>query len=240
MNVEFERSMYVLEKLKEQVYKANMALTKYNLVLFTWGNVSGIDREKNLVVIKPSGVDYKELTPENMVVVDFEGRVVEGNYKPSSDTATHIELYKQFKNIGGVVHTHSPWAVSFAQAGIDIPAAGTTHADYFYGDIPVTRAMTSQEIQTEYEKETGKVIVETFSERGINPDQTPGVLVNDHGPFTWGTSPENAVHNSVVLENVAEMTYHGLQLNKQNSRMNQELLDKHYLRKHGKHAYYGQ
>lgn len=230
----------VLENLKEHVYKANMSLPKYNLVVFTWGNVSGIDRERQLVVIKPSGVEYEDLSPDKMVVVDFEGNVIEGDLKPSSDTATHIELYKSFKNISGIVHTHSPWAVSFAQAGIDIAAAGTTHADYFYGDIPVTRAMKEDEIVTEYEKQTGKVIIDTFKERTIDPNQIPGVLVNDHGPFTWGTSPENAVHNSVVLEQVAQMTYHGLMLSNRNSRMNQSLLDKHYLRKHGEKAYYGQ
>ncbi|MER2064050.1 MAG: L-ribulose-5-phosphate 4-epimerase [Alkalibacterium sp.] len=230
----------MLEKLKQDVYEANMALPKHGLVVFTWGNVSGVDREKELVVIKPSGVDYDELSPENMVVVDFDGNVVEGDLKPSSDTATHIELYKHFKDIGGVVHTHSPWAVSFAQAGVDLPAAGTTHADYFYGDIPVTRAMKQAEIETEYEKETGSVIVETFKERNIDPNQIPGVLVNDHGPFTWGTDPANAVYNSVVLEQVAQMTYHGMQLKGEAVRMDQTLLDKHYLRKHGENAYYGQ
>lgn len=230
----------MLEDLKNQVYKANMALPKYNLVVFTWGNVSGIDREKELVVIKPSGVEYEELTPEDMVVVDFDGNVVEGNLKPSSDTATHIELYKKFENIGGVVHTHSSWAVSFAQAGVSIPAAGTTHADYFYGDIPVTRKMKEEEIVRNYEKNTGVVIAETFNEKGIDPDTIPGVLVNDHGPFTWGASPENAVHNSVVLENIAEMTYRSLQLESKEIQMDQALLDKHYLRKHGKDAYYGQ
>jgi len=230
----------VLDNLKEQVYQSNMALPDYGLVVFTWGNVSGIDREKELIVIKPSGVDYKDLTPDKMVVVDFDGKVVEGDLKPSSDTATHIELYKHFKDIKGVVHTHSPWAVSFAQAGIDIPAAGTTHADYFYGDIPVTRPMKKDEIETEYEKQTGTVIIETFKERQINPNDIPGVLVNDHGPFIWGSSPDNAVHNSVVLEQVAEMTYHGMQLNREGVRMDQQLLDKHFLRKHGKDAYYGQ
>jgi L-ribulose-5-phosphate 4-epimerase len=230
----------LLEDIKKAVYEANMSLPEHGLVVFTWGNVSGIDRENNLIVIKPSGVEYSDLSPEKMVVVDFEGNVVDGNLKPSSDTATHIELYKAFNDIKGVVHTHSPWAVSYAQAGMDIPAAGTTHADYFYGDIPVTRAMTADEISNEYEKQTGKVIIETFNERTIDPNHIPGVLVNDHGPFTWGTSPSNAVYNSVVLEKVAEMTYHGLMLNDRSSRMDQELLDKHYLRKHGKDAYYGQ
>lgn len=230
----------MLENLKQNVYEANMALPKHGLVVFTWGNVSGIDRESGYIVIKPSGVDYEELSPENMVVVDFDGNVIEGEMKPSSDTATHIELYKHFKDIGGIVHTHSPWAVSFAQAGIDIPAAGTTHADYFYGDIPVTRAMKQSEIETEYEKQTGSVIIETFKDRTIDPNQIPGVLVNDHGPFTWGSDPANAVYNSVVLEQVAQMTYHGMQLKSESVRMDQTLLDKHYLRKHGKNAYYGQ
>lgn len=230
----------LLEKLKEEVYRANTSLPEHDLVVFTWGNVSGIDREKELVVIKPSGVEYSELTPDKMVVVNFNGEIVEGNLKPSSDTATHIELYKHFEDISGVVHTHSPWAVSFAQAGIDIPAAGTTHADYFYGDIPVTRPMRKDDIKTKYEKQTGTVIIETFEDREISPNDIPGVLVNDHGPFTWGTSPENAVHNSVVLEKVAEMTYHTMQLNKGNVRVSQDLLDKHYLRKHGNNAYYGQ
>jgi len=230
----------MLENLKEKVYKANLLLPKYDLITFTWGNVSGINREKELIVIKPSGVEYDELTPDQMVVVNFDGEVVEGDLNPSSDTATHIELYKAFPDISGIVHTHSPWAVSFAQAGLDIPAAGTTHGDYFYGSIPVTREMKKDEIEVEYEKQTGSVIIETFNERGIDPNQIPGVLVNDHGPFTWGDSPAEAVHNSVVLEQVAEMTYHTLQLNNKNVQMSQNLLDKHYLRKHGKDAYYGQ
>lgn len=230
----------MLENLKEKVYKANLLLPKYDLITFTWGNVSGINREKELIVIKPSGVEYDELTPDQMVVVNFDGEVVEGDLNPSSDTATHIELYKAFPDISGIVHTHSPWAVSFAQAGLDIPAAGTTHGDYFYGSIPVTREMKKDEIQVDYEKQTGSVIIETFNERGIDPNQVPGVLVNDHGPFTWGSSPAEAVHNSVVLEQVAEMTYHTLQLNNKNVQMSQNLLDKHYLRKHGKDAYYGQ
>ncbi|HLR63851.1 MAG TPA: L-ribulose-5-phosphate 4-epimerase [Pseudogracilibacillus sp.] len=230
----------MLEKLKQEVYEANMLLPKHKLITFTWGNVSGIDRENNLVVIKPSGVEYDELTPEQMVVVNFAGEVVEGHLNPSSDTATHIELYKSFKEIKGVVHTHSPWAVSFAQAGLGIPCAGTTQADYFYGEIPVTRQMTEAEVKEEYEKETGKVIVETFEKRKIDPIQVPGVLVNDHGPFTWGTSPNNAVHNSVVLEEVAKMTHRTIQLNPHHLSVNQYLLDKHYLRKHGKNAYYGQ
>lgn len=230
----------MLDKLKKEVYEANMLLPKYNLITFTWGNVSGIDREKNLVVIKPSGVEYDVLKADDMVVVDLDGNVVEGKLNPSSDTATHVELYKAFPDIKGVVHTHSPWAVSFAQAGLDIPAAGTTQGDYFYGSIPTTRQMLKDEIETAYEKNTGTVIIETFHKRGIDPNQVPGVLVNDHGPFTWGTSAKNAVHNAVVLEQVAEMTYHTLQLNPHAISMSQELLDKHYLRKHGKNAYYGQ
>ena len=230
----------MLTELKEKVYQANLLLPEYDLITFTWGNVSGIDREEGLIVIKPSGVEYDELTPDQMVVVNFDGEVVEGDLNPSSDTATHIELYKAFPDIGGIVHTHSPWAVSFAQAGLDIPAAGTTHGDYFYGSIPVTREMKKDEIEVEYEKQTGSVIIETFNERGIDPNQIPGVLVNDHGPFTWGDSPAEAVHNSVVLEQVAEMTYHTMQLNNKDVQMSQSLLDKHYLRKHGKDAYYGQ
>ena len=230
----------MLEQLKQEVYDANMLLPKYNLITFTWGNVSGIDREKNLVVIKPSGIEYDKLKIEDLVVVDLDGNIVEGKLKPSSDTATHIELYKAFPNIFGIVHTHSPWAVSFAQAGMAIPAAGTTQGDYFYGDIPVTRQMKPEEIRIDYEKNTGLVIEETFRTQTINPDQMTGVLVNDHLPFTWGYSAENAVHNSVVLEQVAEMTYHSLQLNPQGIHMSQDLLDKHYLRKHGKDAYYGQ
>lgn len=230
----------MLKELKKEVYEANMMLPKYNLITFTWGNVSGIDRKSGYVVIKPSGVNYEELSPEDMVVVDLEGNSVEGKLNPSSDTATHVELYKAFPDIKGIVHTHSPWAVSFAQAGKVIPVAGTTQGDYFYGSIPVTREMRKEEIVEEYEKQTGTVIIETFQEKQIDPNQVPGVLVNDHGPFTWGTSPENAVHNSVVLEQVAEMTYHTLQLNPHGIEMSQVLLDKHYLRKHGKNAYYGQ
>lgn len=230
----------MLKELKKEVYEANMMLPKYNLITFTWGNVSGIDRKSGYVVIKPSGVNYEELSPEDMVVVDLEGNSVEGKLNPSSDTATHVELYKAFPDIKGIVHTHSPWAVSFAQAGKEIPVAGTTQGDYFYGSIPVTREMRKEEIVEEYEKQTGTVIIETFQEKQIDPNQVPGVLVNDHGPFTWGTSPENAVHNSVVLEQVAEMTYHTLQLNPHGIEMSQVLLDKHYLRKHGKNAYYGQ
>lgn len=228
----------MLEKLKKTVCAANLLLPKYNLVTFTWGNVSGIDRECGLVVIKPSGIDYDGMTADDMVVVDLDGNVVEGKWKPSSDTATHIVLYKAFPNIGGVVHTHSRWATSFAQAGMAIPAMGTTQGDYFYGDIPCTRSMTDEEIEGEYEKETGNVIVETFS--GKNPDAIPGVLVYSHGPFAWGTDPMNAVHNAVVMEECAFMDYHALMLNPEHRDMQKALLDKHYLRKHGKDAYYGQ
>lgn len=230
----------MLENLKNDVYQANLLLPKYHLVTFTWGNVSAIDREKGLIVIKPSGVEYDQLSPDKMVIVDLDGNIIEGDLKPSSDTATHIELYKSFEEIKGIVHTHSPWAVSFAQAGIDIPAAGTTHGDYFYGPIPATREMTKNEIQREYEKETGKVIIETFTKRNINPIEVPGVLVNDHGPFTWGKSAKEAVQHSVVLEEVAKMAYHTKQLNPEAITMSQNLLDQHYLRKHGKDAYYGQ
>ncbi len=229
----------MLEELKKKVYEANMLLPKYGLVVFTWGNVSGIDREKNLMVIKPSGVEYDVMKPEDMVVVDIEtGEKVEGDLNPSSDTDTHLVLYRNFKNIGGIVHTHSKWAVSFAQAGMDIPAMGTTHADYFYGDIPCTRKMTPEEIAGQYELETGNVIVETFKD--INPDDVPGVNVHSHGPFVWGTDPFNAVHNSVVMEEIAFMDLHALMLNPNADKIQQELLDKHYLRKHGPNAYYGQ
>lgn len=227
----------MLEKLKEQVLHANLDLVKHGLVIFTWGNVSAIDREKGLVVIKPSGVSYEKMKASDMVVVNLKGEIVEGNYKPSSDTATHLVLYRKFKNIGGVVHTHSEWATSWAQAGLGIPAIGTTHADYFYGEIPCTRKMTQTEIKGEYELETGNVIVERFE--GLNPDQIPGVLVNNHGPFSWGKDANDAVHNAVVMEEVAKMTFRSLQLNP-NTKMDQALLDKHFLRKHGKNAYYGQ
>ncbi len=229
----------MLEELKKTVCKANLDLPKYGLVTFTWGNVSGIDREAGLMVIKPSGVEYDELRPEDMVVVSLKtGEKVEGKYKPSSDTATHVALYNAFHDIGGIVHTHSRMATSFAQAGRGIPAYGTTHGDYFYGEIPCTRKMTPEEIAGEYEKETGNVIIETF--KGKNENDIPAVLVNSHGPFSWGTSPENAVHNAVVLEELAYMALNTELLNPDITRMQQELLDKHYLRKHGKNAYYGQ
>ncbi len=229
----------MLEQLKEQVCKANLLLPKYNLVTFTWGNVSGVDREKGLMVIKPSGVEYDDMKPSDMVVVDLKtGKKVEGDLNPSSDTDTHIELYNAFKNIGGVVHTHSRWATTFAQAGKGIPALGTTHADYFYGEIPCTRKMTPREINGKYELETGLVITETFEK--INPDEIPSVLVHSHGPFSWGSNPFNAVHNAVVLEELAFMAWHNLMMNPELPAMQQELLDKHYLRKHGANAYYGQ
>ena len=228
----------MLEELKRQVCEANLLLPKYDLVTFTWGNVSGIDRERGLVVIKPSGVPYEGMAPEDMVVVDLTGKVVEGKWKPSSDTATHVELYKAFPACGGVVHTHSRWATTFAQAGMSIPAMGTTHGDYFYGDIPCTRPMTDEEIGGEYERETGKVIIETFA--GKDPAAIPGVLVFSHGPFAWGSDPMNAVHNAVVMEEVAFMDWHAMVLNPQRGPMQQTLLDRHYLRKHGANAYYGQ
>ena len=229
----------MLEELKELVCKANLELPKYGLVTFTWGNVSGVDREKGLMVIKPSGVEYDNMTAEDMVVVSLAtGEKVEGKWKPSSDTATHVALYNAFPNIGGVVHTHSRWATSWAQAGRGIPAYGTTHGDYFYGEIPCTRKMTVEEIRDEYEKETGNVIIETFADK--QPDDIPAVLVHSHGPFTWGTNPHNAVHNAVVLEEVAFMAFHTEAIQPGKETMQQELLDKHYLRKHGKNAYYGQ
>lgn len=228
----------MLDRLKEQVLEANLALPKHQLVTFTWGNVSGICRKENLVVIKPSGVPYDQLKKEDMVVVDLEGHVVEGKLNPSSDTPTHIALYKNFSDIGGVVHTHAPWATSWAQAGIGIPPLGTTHGDYFYGTIPCTREMTAEEINGEYEYETGRVIVETFE--NMNPNEVPSVLVHNHAPFSWGIDPADAVHHAVVLEEVAKMALHTYQLNPATRTMKQVLLDKHYLRKHGLNAYYGQ
>ena len=228
----------MLEKLKETVYQANMELPARGLITYTWGNASGIDRKSGMVVIKPSGVDYDRMTPEDMVVVDLKtGEVVEGKYKPSSDTPTHLEIYRAFLDVGGIVHTHSRWASCWAQAGRSIPAYGTTQGDYFYGAIPCTRKMTAEEISGEYESETGKVIVETF--QGIAPLTLPGVLVYSHGPFTWGKDVGEAIHNTVVLEEIAMMAFHTEQLGKVNP-MQQELLDKHFLRKHGANAYYGQ
>ncbi|GAA5415991.1 L-ribulose-5-phosphate 4-epimerase AraD [Paraliobacillus ryukyuensis] len=228
----------MLEELKQQVLEANLALPKHNLVTFTWGNVSGYDKDANLVVIKPSGVPYEKLTTDDLVVVDLEGNVVEGNKKSSSDTPTHLVLYQNFSGIGGVVHTHSPWATSWAQAGKAIPALGTTQGDYFYGNIPCTRRMTEEEINGAYELETGNVIVETFKQ--LDPAAVPSVLVHSHAPFNWGKDPNEAVHNAVVVEEVAKMALHTYQINPNTPEMQQTLLDKHYLRKHGKNAYYGQ
>lgn len=229
----------MLESLKKEVFEANLKLPKHGLVIFTWGNVSAIDRSSNLMVIKPSGVEYDVMNVEDMVVVDINsGLVIEGKWNPSSDTPTHIELYKAFDNVGGIVHTHSRFATSFAQAGLGIRPLGTTHGDYFYGEIPCTRAMTAKEISGDYEKETGSVIIEAFN--GIDPMSIPAVIVKNHGSFTWGKDAFDAVHNAVVLEEVAAMNYSTMTLNKNVKNMQQELLDKHYLRKHGENAYYGQ
>lgn len=227
----------MLKELKEEVFRANLDLVKHNLVIFTWGNASAIDREKGLVVIKPSGVSYDDMKASDMVVVDMEGNVVDGNLRPSSDMATHLELYKAFPQIGGVVHTHSTYATAWSQAGMPVPIIGTTHADYFYGDIPCTRDMTEGEIAKEYEKLTGSVIIETFE--GKNPMHTPGVLVKNHGPFSWGKDAHDAVHNSVVMEEVARMAFISRMLNPQVG-MNDHLTEKHFNRKHGANAYYGQ
>lgn len=229
----------MLESLKEAVCRANLELPKYGMVTFTWGNVSGVNRELEAMVIKPSGVEYDHMTPEDMVVVSLTtGKILEGKWKPSSDTDTHLALYRAFPELGGIVHTHSRWATCFAQAGRGIPAYGTTHGDYFYGEIPCTRKMTPEEIAGAYELETGNVIIETF--RGKSPKDIPAVLVHSHGPFAWGTDPHNAVHNAVVLEELAFMAFHTEALAPAIGPMQQELLDKHYLRKHGKNAYYGQ
>ena len=227
----------MLAELKKLVFKANHDLVKYKLVLFTWGNASGIDREKGLVVIKPSGVEYDEMTEDQMVVVDMEGNVIEGNLRPSSDTATHLALYKAFGQIGGIVHTHSTFATSWAQAGVAIPIIGTTHADYFAGDIPCTRDMSHEEVMGNYEKETGSVIIERF--RNLNYNHIPGVLVKNHGPFTWGKNTVEAVHNSIVLEEIAKMAFITHSLNPDFT-MNNLLTEKHFERKHGTDAYYGQ
>lgn len=230
----------MLMKLKEAVYKANIELVRQELVIYTWGNVSGIDREKGLVVIKPSGVEYSSMTEDDMVVVDLmTGAVVDGKYKPSSDTPTHLELYRKYPQIGGITHTHSVNAVAFAQAGIPIKALGTTHADYFYGDIPCTRALTSKEVETAYETNTGKVIIETIEDLKIDPIAIPGIVVKNHGPFSWGKDPDESVYHAVVMEKVAETNIKTLSLNPK-ATMEQYILDKHYLRKHGSDAYYGQ
>ena len=230
----------MLEALKEQVYKANMMLPEYGLVTFTWGNVSGIDREAGLFVIKPSGVEYDKLTPDDMVVMDLAGNKVEGKYKPSSDTPTHLVLYNAFPEIGGVVHTHSVWAASWAQAGRDIPCYGTTHADYIYGDVPCCRNLTQEELDEAYEKNTGVLIAEEFKNRGIDYLSVPVVLCKNHGPFTWGKDAAEAVHNAVVLEEVAKMAAYTEQINSHVQRAPQRYQDKHYYRKHGANAYYGQ
>lgn len=230
----------MLEELKEKVCKANLDLVRHGLVIFTWGNVSGIDREHGLVVIKPSGVSYDDMRPADMVVVDLaSGRVVEGNLRPSSDTPTHLAIYRAWPEVGGVVHTHSTYATAWAQAGLDIPNIGTTHADYFHDAVPCTADMTEAEVKGDYELETGNVIVRRFADAGINPMHTPGVLVKNHGPFAWGTSPADAVHNAVVLEQVARMAYIAETLNPSLT-MNPLLIEKHFSRKHGPNAYYGQ
>lgn len=230
----------MLEELKKAVYEANMELPRYGLVTFTWGNVSGIDRESGLFVIKPSGVDYDKLTPEDMVVMDLDGNRIEGKYKPSSDTATHIEIYKAFPQVGGVVHTHSSYATSWAQAGRGIPCYGTTHADYMYGEIPCLRCLTAEEIADAYEENTGHLIVNEFKRLGIDPEAMPAVLCKNHGPFSWGKDAHEAVHNAVVLEEVAKMAYRAETINARIQPAPQALQDKHYFRKHGANAYYGQ
>ena len=232
----------MLEELKQKVYEANMLLPAFHLVTFTWGNVSGIDREQGLFVIKPSGVEYEKLRPENMVVMDLEGNKVEGEMNPSTDTPTHMELYRRFPNIGGVVHTHSRWATIWAQAGRDIPAYGTTHADYIYGPVPCCRDLTPKEVEEAYELNTGRLIADHFERRNLNPDHVPCVLARHHGPFAWGKDPINAVHNAVVLEEVAMMAWHTETLPEAQMKMSlpDHVRDKHFLRKHGPNAYYGQ
>jgi L-ribulose-5-phosphate 4-epimerase len=226
--------------LKEEVFKANIELVNQGLVIYTWGNVSAIDRESQLVVIKPSGVDYDTMTVEDMVVVDLEGNIVDGALKPSSDTPTHLAMYKAYDTIGSVVHTHSEWATSWAQAGRSIPCYGTTHADYFYGEILCTRPLTTEEIQLDYELNTGKVMIETLQKHEKSPVEIPGMIITNHGPFGWGESASKAVHNMKVMEEVAKMAYRSEKMNPDIKPIPQSLLDKHYLRKHGKNAYYGQ
>lgn len=228
----------MLEQLKQQVYEANMELPERGLVTYTWGNVSGIDRELGLFIIKPSGVDYDKLNAEDMVVIDLEGNKVEGKYNPSSDTATHLELYRKYSEIGGIVHTHSSWATSWAQTGRSIPCYGTTHADYFYGEIPCARSLTAEEIESNYEKNTGLLIIETLKEK--NPMEIPAILCRNHGPFTWGKNAFEAVHNSVVLEEVAKMACRTEMIQPEMSPVEKVLMDKHYYRKHGESSYYGQ
>lgn len=227
----------MFKELKARVYKANVRLKNSGLIVLTWGNVSEIDRERECIAIKPSGVDYDAMTVDDIVIVDLNGNVIEGKLSPSSDLPTHLELYKEFSDIGGITHTHSRWATVFSQAGVSIPALGTTHADAFYGSVPVTRKMTDTEIGGDYEKETGKVIIEAF--KGLNPIEIPAVLVNSHGPFAWGKNADKSVENAIILEEVAMMAWNTLKLNS-DAKIQQELLDKHYLRKHGKNAYYGQ
>ena len=230
----------MLEELKQKVYEANVELPRRGLVTYTWGNVSGIDREAGLFVIKPSGVEYEDLRPEDLVVMDLDGNKVEGSMNPSSDTKTHLVLYRSFPEIGGIVHTHSPYAVGWAQAGKDIPAFGTTHADYFYGPIPCARHLTQEELDEDYELNTGKIIVETFRERGIAPVSVPGVICRSHGPFTWGKDAAQAVYHAVVLEEVAKMALFTRMVKSTAEAAPQRYLDKHYMRKHGPNAYYGQ
>ena len=230
----------MLEALKEKVFESNLELVKQGLVIYTWGNVSGYDPETTYVVIKPSGVSYDTMKASDMVVVDLDGNIIEGTMRPSSDTPTHLALYKKYPSIRGVVHTHSEWATSWAQAERSIPVYGTTHCDYFYGDIPCTRQLTKAEIEGEYELNTGLVIIETLEESNIDPMQIPAINVGHHGPFSWGTSPSDAVHNAKVMEEVAKMAFRVEKINTESKRVSQDLLDKHYLRKHGKNAYYGQ